>query len=88
LQLSCTNSIIFAVQNKSCERAQAASARHEHAVRAARAQHEPRGQSPSSPCSCPNQAMPNLCRSDTIHINKSRYIELDQKHSNPILHAA
>ncbi len=30
--------VFFAVQNKSCERAQAASA-----------QHEPRGQSPSSP---------------------------------------
>ncbi len=52
--------IFFAVQNKSCEHAQATSARREraaratsmhrkHAARAASMQREPRGRSPSSP---------------------------------------
>ncbi len=41
--------VFFAVQNKSCERAQAASACRECAAQAASVQCKPRGQSPSSP---------------------------------------
>jgi hypothetical protein len=41
--------IFFAVQNKSCEHAWAASARRERAAQAASVQREPRGRSPSSP---------------------------------------
>ncbi len=63
-------SCIFAVQNKSCECARPASARRERAARAARAKPEL--------TSCPDQAAPDLCRSDPIHLFESRYIESNQ----------
>ncbi len=49
---------------------QARSASCERAARAARAKPEL--------TSCPDQAAPNLCRSDHSHLFKSRYIESDQ----------
>ncbi len=45
------DSYIFAVQNKSCERVRATSARRKRTGQAASAQRKPRGQSPSSPFS-------------------------------------
>ncbi len=59
--------IYFAVQNKSCERARAASARRERAAQAASAQHKAARAKPKL-TSCPNQAAPDLCRSDPIHL--------------------
>jgi hypothetical protein len=50
LQLSCMNSYIFALQNKCCKHAQAASVRHECAAQATRAKPEL--------TSCPNHAVP------------------------------
>ncbi len=54
--------IFFAVQNKSCERAQAASAQQEHAAQAASTQHKLQGQSPSSPPALtrPRPAVPTV----------------------------
>ncbi len=74
LQLSCMNSYIFAVQNKSCERAQAASVHCEHAAQAASARRERAAwavRAKPKLTSCPDQAAPDLCRSDPIYQSKT-----------------